>query len=67
MPYWSITEGDTVFVRALVIEAASNGCRVVIEDPQWKTTIWVPPSELARRQDIDELRPIRRTARFLDR
>ena len=58
MPQWKYLPGDTVFVRATVVEAASDYFKVCIEDDATMSiTTWVPIGELARREDLDQLKP----------
>ena len=68
MPSRKCQAGDTVFVRAKVLEAGSTYFQVVIEDNfTLAVTAYVPASECARHEDIGELKPIRRIGRYLDR
>ena len=69
MPSRKCQAGETVFVRALVLEACSDTFRVRIEDnsSSMVVTTWVPAGEIARHEDIGELKLIRRIGRFLDR
>lgn len=56
MPHRRCREGDEVFVRAVVLEAASDAFRVRIEDhPVMTVTTWVPVSEVAKPEDIGAL------------
>lgn len=55
--------GDTVFVRATALEVWSDVAQVRIEDhPSLAVTLWVPASEVARVEDLAEMRPPRRHA-----
>jgi hypothetical protein len=68
MPYRKCKAGDTVFVRALVIEAASDYFQVQIEGDAYGVTVWVPAGECALQPDVGELKPIRRAnPRHIDR
>lgn len=60
MAYWKCRAGDTVFVRALVVEAASDYFQIQIEGNSYGVTIWVPASECALQPDVGDLKPIRR-------
>jgi hypothetical protein len=62
MPYRKCQAGDTVFVRALVLEACSDAFQVRIEDDRMALTTWVPSSECALAADIGELKPPRRAS-----
>jgi hypothetical protein len=60
MPSWKCRAGDTVFVRATVLEACSDTFNVAIDDfVGFALRVWVPASECARHEDIGELKPIR--------
>lgn len=60
IPHLNCTEGDVVFVRATVIEAASDFFTIRIENfPRYVFTTFAPPSEIAKREDIDAMPPIR--------
>jgi hypothetical protein len=68
MPSRSCQAGDTIFIRATVLEAGSNYFQVVIEDNHTLSiTAYVPASECAKHEDIGQLKPIRLTGRYLDR
>ncbi len=55
--------GDTVFVRATALEVWSDVAQIRIEDhPALAVTLWVPASEVARVEDLADLRPPRRRA-----
>jgi hypothetical protein len=60
-PHLNCTEGDIVFIRATVIEAASDFFKIRVEDyPNWVVTAYVPVSEIAKAGDILDLRAPRR-------
>lgn len=59
MPSRKCREGDLVFVRATVLEACSDGFKVLIHDGI-AINIWLPVSEIARQEDIHLLRPLSR-------
>jgi hypothetical protein len=65
MPYRKCQKGDTVFVRATVIEAAPDVFQVRFEDSRMAVTTWVPSCECARLADLAEL-PLRESADGLD-
>lgn len=68
MPYRNYQVGDQVFVRATVLEACSDLFQIRIEDVgSVAMTTWAPASEIAKVEDIGQLKPIRRSERFLDR
>ena len=68
MPSRSCQEGDTVFIRATVLMAASDFFQVLIDDGQAVAiTTVVPARECARHEDIGRLRPIRRRRGYIDR
>jgi hypothetical protein len=59
MPSTRCREGDVVFVRAVVLQAAEGLFEVRVEDrASIGVTIWVPARELARAEDIGLLKPI---------
>jgi hypothetical protein len=61
MPSRTCQAGDTVFVRATVIEAASDYFQILIDDGKFMSiTSWAPACEVARFEDIGQLKPIRR-------
>ena len=60
MPYRKCKAGDTVFVRALVLEAASDYFQVQIETDAFGLTAWVPAAECALAPDVGQMKPIRR-------
>jgi hypothetical protein len=64
----SYLPGDTVFVRATVLQACSDAFQIRIEDfPTITITTWAPPSEIAKVEDIALLKPIRRgDLKYLD-
>jgi hypothetical protein len=58
-----ILAGDTAFLRVTVEEVLPGGyCRISVQDDlNLMTTIGMAPlSEMAKRKDIDRLKPIRR-------
>ena len=58
MHSWKYRPGDTVFVRAIVVECHPDYFQVCIQDDSTMSiTSWVPIGELARREDIDQLKP----------
>lgn len=60
IPHLNCTEGDVVFVRATVIEAASDFFTLRIENfPRYIFTTFAPVSEIAKREDIDAMPAIR--------
>lgn len=68
MPSRICQEGDTVFVRATVLVAADDYFQVRIDDGvAMVLTTWVPARECAKHEDIEELRPIRRSRWCSDR
>jgi len=68
MPSRKVLPGDTVFVRAEAIAVGSDFMQVRIDDGvALCLTVWVPSRECSKAEDIGELKPIRRTGRFLDR
>jgi hypothetical protein len=68
MPSRNCQAGDTIFVRATVLEAGSNYFQVLIEDNSTlSVTAYVPASECAKHEDIGQLKPIHRTGAYLDR
>lgn len=61
MPCRKVVTGDTVFIRATVIEAGSDYFQVLVDDVlKFSITCWVPARECARHEDIGELKPPRR-------
>jgi hypothetical protein len=61
IPHLNCQEGDIVFVRATVIQAASDFFEIRIEDyPNWVVKAHVPVSEVAKAEDIAGLRMPRR-------
>jgi hypothetical protein len=62
MPYRNVLAGDTVFIRATVLEANEDLCKVVIEDigNMLAITTFAPSSEVAKFADLDRLKPVRR-------
>ena len=69
MPSLKCLPGDTICVRATVIEACSDAFQVVVDDgTSMAITCWVPVSECARHEDVHLLKPPRRrTAWHRDR
>ena len=68
MPSGKCQAGDTVYVRATVLLAASDFFQVLIDDgTAIAITTWVPSRECARHEDIGELRPIRRRRGYVER
>ncbi len=68
MPSRNCKAGDIVFVRATVIEAASDAFQVLFDDGgQFSETRWVPARECAKLEDLGLMKPIRRRAAFLER
>lgn len=68
MPSRSCQAGDTVFIRATVIEAGSDYFQVLVDDGKYLSiTSWVPAGECSKHEDIGQLKPIRRTRGFVDR
>lgn len=60
IPHLNCTEGDVVFVRATVVEACSDFFTLRIENfPKYKFTAFAPTSEIAKREDIDAMPPLR--------
>jgi hypothetical protein len=60
-PHLNCQEGDTVYVRATVVQAASDFFEIRIEDyPNWVVKAHVPVSEVAKAEDISGLRMQRR-------
>lgn len=58
MPSRSCQAGDTVFIRAVVLEAGSDMFRVVVEDHRnIAIAVWLPACEIARVEDLGALRP----------
>ena len=72
-PYRSYRPGETVLVRATVVEPCNSSFRGMlaqlrIEDGSSITiTTFAPLSEIARCEDIERLKPIVQTERFLER
>ncbi|MCK1501475.1 hypothetical protein [Bradyrhizobium sp. 188] len=60
MPSRKVLPGDTVYIRAVAEEVASDGLRCAIDNGSWAVSVWVPARECARHEDIGELKPIRR-------
>lgn len=61
MGFRKVEAGEIVFVRATALEVWSDVVQLRIEDhPSIAVTLWAPASEVARREDIAELRPPRR-------
>jgi len=59
LPHSVCAKGDTVFIRATVIEACSDAFKVRIEDyPNLIITTWVPAGEVSRAVDIGNMRPM---------
>jgi hypothetical protein len=68
MPYRKCQAGDTVVVRAFVLEACSDAFQVRFEGDGMTFTTWVPASECALIADVGDLKPIRRAnPRHIDR
>ena len=68
MPSRSCQEGDTVYVRATVLMAASDFFQVLIDDgSSIAITTLVPARECAKHEDIGSLRPIRRRGGYIER
>jgi hypothetical protein len=60
IPHLNCTEGDVVFVRAVVVSAESDFFTLRIENyPKYVFTAFAPVSEIAKREDIDAMPPIR--------
>lgn len=60
MAHLKCRAGDVIFVRAVVLEAASDCFQVRFDDGGYYVlTTWVPAGECAKAEDIGELRPIR--------
>lgn len=60
--------GDTIYVRATVLQAGSDCFQVLIDDGfRLSITSWVPSGECARHEDIGQLKPIIRRPRYLER
>jgi hypothetical protein len=68
MPYRTYQSGETVYIRATVLQACSDAFQVRIEDyPNLTITTWAPVSEIAKPEDIARLRPVRRPdLKYLD-
>lgn len=62
MPPHSHLPGDTIYIRATVVEAGTDYCQVLVDDGKCLSiTQWVPASECARREDLAiKLKPPRR-------
>lgn len=61
MPYRTVQAGETVFVRATVLNPCSDTFQIRIEDyPYYAFTVWAPVSEIARAEDIGLLLPGKR-------
>lgn len=61
MPHLNCKEGDIVFARATVVEAASDYFKLRFEDyPQYVITACVPAREVAKLEDLERLLPPRR-------
>lgn len=68
MPSRRCQAGDTVVVRATVLQAASDALQVVFDDGYaLSITAWVPARECARIEDVGLLKPIIRRGSYLDR
>ncbi len=69
MPSRSCQAGDTVFIRATVLEAGSDYFQVLIDDGlKFSITAWVPAVECAPAAEVHLLKPIRRRSRwYIDR
>jgi hypothetical protein len=62
MPHRNYQSGETVYIRATVLQACSDAFQVRIEDyPNLTITTWAPVSEIAKPEDIARLRPVRRS------
>ena len=60
-PHLKCTEGDVVYVRAVVVEAASDFFKIRVQDqPNWDIPVYVPVSEIAKFEDIPALRAPRK-------
>jgi hypothetical protein len=57
MPHWRCREGDIVFVRAAVLEAASDFFVLRTEVPSCRITFYAPAREVARLEDVRMMRP----------
>jgi hypothetical protein len=56
MPHLNCTEGDVVFVRATVLEAAADCFKLRVEDfPTYAITFYAPSREIAKQEDIERL------------
>ena len=59
MPSRGCQAGDTVFVRATVLEPCGDTGRVLIEDRrQVSIAIWLPACEIAHAEHIGDLKPV---------
>lgn len=68
MPSRNCLPGDTIYIRATVLEAGSDYFQVLVDDGKYLAiTSWVPAGECARHQDIGRLKPIRRAGAYLER
>lgn len=68
IPHLHCTEGDVVFVRAVVVSAASDFFTLRIESfPKYAFTAFAPTSEVAKREDIDAMPAIRLPKVRMDR
>lgn len=59
MGFRKVEAGDIVFIRATALEVWSDVAQIRIEDPSLAVTLWVPASEVARLEDLSEMRPPR--------
>lgn len=68
LPHLKCGLGDTIYIRATVLEACSDYFKVRIEDfPSIAITTFVPVSEIAKADDIAGMRmPHRSDLKYLD-
>jgi hypothetical protein len=60
LPSGKCLPGDTVYVRAQLLQAGSDGFQILIDDGvRLSITTWVPARECAKLEDIGELKPPR--------